>query len=99
MDEKTDGPAAHFSYERLTGTGISCEVRIRFFIPLRIHKLEKRVVRSTRLLSNKPRKPVAIEGYGLSVTKWLPLEIPASAGTLPYLTTKQDKLGHGLGGL
>jgi len=56
-------------------------------------------VRSMRLLSNNPRKLVAIEGYGLSVTKWLPLEIPASASTLRYLTTKRDKLGHILRGL
>jgi 3,4-dihydroxy 2-butanone 4-phosphate synthase/GTP cyclohydrolase II len=51
-------------------------------------------VRSMRLLSNNPRKLVAIEGYGLSVTKWLPLEIPASASTQRYLRTKRDKLGH-----
>jgi 3,4-dihydroxy 2-butanone 4-phosphate synthase / GTP cyclohydrolase II len=56
-------------------------------------------VRSMRLLSNNPRKLVAIEGYGLSVTKWLPLEIPASASTLRYLTTKRNKLGHVLRGL
>ena len=56
-------------------------------------------VRSMRLLSNNPRKLVAIEGYGLSVTKWLPLEIPASASTLKYLTTKRNKLGHVLRGL
>ena len=56
-------------------------------------------VRSMRLLSNNPRKLVAIEGYGLSVTKWLPLEIPASPGTVRYLTTKRDKLGHVLRGL
>jgi 3,4-dihydroxy 2-butanone 4-phosphate synthase/GTP cyclohydrolase II len=56
-------------------------------------------VRSMRLLSNNPRKLVAIEGYGLSVTKWLPLEIPASPSTLRYLTTKRDKLGHALSGL
>jgi 3,4-dihydroxy 2-butanone 4-phosphate synthase/GTP cyclohydrolase II len=55
-------------------------------------------VRSMRLLSNNPRKLVAIEGYGLSVTKWLPLEIPASATTLRYLTTKRNKLGHVLRG-
>ena len=35
-------------------------------------------VHSMRLLSNNPRKLVAIEGYGLSVTQWLPLEIPPS---------------------
>jgi 3,4-dihydroxy 2-butanone 4-phosphate synthase / GTP cyclohydrolase II len=51
-------------------------------------------VHSMRLLSNNPRKLVAIEGYGLSVTKWLPLEIPASPLTLRYLTTKRNKLGH-----
>ena len=56
-------------------------------------------VRSMRLLSNNPRKLVAIEGYGLSVTEWLPLEIPASASTLHYLTTKRNKLGHVLRGL
>ena len=51
-------------------------------------------VNSMRLLSNNPRKLVAIEGYGLTVTKWLPLEIPASPSTLRYLTTKRNKLGH-----
>jgi 3,4-dihydroxy 2-butanone 4-phosphate synthase/GTP cyclohydrolase II len=56
-------------------------------------------VRSMRLLSNNPRKLVAIEGYGLTVTEWLPLEIPASASTLRYLTTKRNKLGHVLRGL
>jgi 3,4-dihydroxy 2-butanone 4-phosphate synthase/GTP cyclohydrolase II len=51
-------------------------------------------IRSLRLLSNNPRKLVGIEGYGLSVTEWLPLEIPGSASTLRYLTAKRDKLGH-----
>jgi len=51
-------------------------------------------VRSMRLLSNNPRKLVAIEGYGLSVTKWLPLEVPASESALRYLTTKRSELGH-----
>jgi len=56
-------------------------------------------IRSMRLLSNNPRKLVALEGYGLSVTEWLPLEIPASASTLRYLITKKNKLGHVLRGL
>ena len=53
-------------------------------------------IASMRLLSNNPRKLVAIEGYGLSVTQWLPLEIPASPSNLRYLTTKRNKLGHAL---
>ena len=54
---------------------------------------------SMRLLSNNPRKLVALEGYGLSVTEWLSLEIPPSASSLRYLTTKRNKLGHVLQGL
>ena len=53
-------------------------------------------VRSIRLLSNNPRKLVGIEGYGLSVSEWLPLEIPASDSTRRYLKTKKEKLGHKL---
>jgi 3,4-dihydroxy 2-butanone 4-phosphate synthase/GTP cyclohydrolase II len=53
-------------------------------------------IRSMRLLSNNPRKLVGIQGYGLSVSEWLPLEIPASDSTRRYLTTKKEKLGHKL---
>jgi 3,4-dihydroxy 2-butanone 4-phosphate synthase/GTP cyclohydrolase II len=53
-------------------------------------------IRSMRLLSNNPRKLVGIEGYGLTVSEWIPLEIPASDTTRRYLKTKKDKLGHKL---
>ena len=53
-------------------------------------------IRSMRLLSNNPRKLVGIQGYGLSVSEWLPLEIPASDSTRRYLKTKKEKLGHKL---
>jgi 3,4-dihydroxy 2-butanone 4-phosphate synthase/GTP cyclohydrolase II len=53
-------------------------------------------VRSMRLLSNNPRKLVGVEGYGLSVSEWMPLEIPASDSTRRYLKTKKEKLGHKL---
>jgi 3,4-dihydroxy 2-butanone 4-phosphate synthase/GTP cyclohydrolase II len=53
-------------------------------------------VRSMRLLSNNPRKLVGIQGHGLSVSEWLPLEIPASDSTRRYLKTKKEKLGHKL---
>ena len=39
-------------------------------------------IRSMRLLTNNPRKFVGLEGYGLSVTSTLPLEIPAGEHTL-----------------
>jgi 3,4-dihydroxy 2-butanone 4-phosphate synthase/GTP cyclohydrolase II len=53
-------------------------------------------VHSMRLLSNNPRKLVGIEGYNLSVSEWLPLEIPPSEHTRRYLQTKKEKLGHKL---
>jgi 3,4-dihydroxy 2-butanone 4-phosphate synthase/GTP cyclohydrolase II len=56
-------------------------------------------VRSMRLLSNNPRKLVGLEGYGLSVAEWLPLEIAPSEHSARYLRTKRDKLGHKLRGV
>jgi 3,4-dihydroxy 2-butanone 4-phosphate synthase/GTP cyclohydrolase II len=56
-------------------------------------------VRSMRLMSNNPRKLVGIEGYGLSVSEWMPIEIAPSEGTHRYLKTKKDKLGHKLSGV
>ncbi len=53
-------------------------------------------IRSMRLLSNNPRKLVGIEGYGLSVSEWLPLEVPVHESTRRYLKTKKEKLGHKL---
>ncbi len=51
-------------------------------------------VRSTRLLSNNPRKLSGVTGDGLSISERLPIEIPSSASSLRYLKTKKDKLGH-----
>src|ERR687889_732788 len=56
-------------------------------------------VRSMRLLSNNPRKLVGLEGYGLSVAEWLPLEIAPGEHSARYLRTKRDKLGHKLRGV
>jgi 3,4-dihydroxy 2-butanone 4-phosphate synthase/GTP cyclohydrolase II len=53
-------------------------------------------IHSMRLLTNNPRKFVGLQGYGLSVSATLPLEIPASATTRKYLKVKKEKLGHRL---
>jgi 3,4-dihydroxy 2-butanone 4-phosphate synthase/GTP cyclohydrolase II len=53
-------------------------------------------IQSMRLLTNNPRKFVGLQGYGLSVSETLPLEIPASATTRKYLKVKKEKLGHRL---
>ncbi len=49
---------------------------------------------SIRLMTNNPRKIVGIEGYGLRVTRRIPLEIPANRTNRKYLRAKKRKLGH-----
>ena len=51
-------------------------------------------VRSMRLLTNNPRKFVGLEGYGLSVSATLTLEVPTTGLARSYLRTKKAKLGH-----
>jgi 3,4-dihydroxy 2-butanone 4-phosphate synthase/GTP cyclohydrolase II len=53
-------------------------------------------VNSMRLLTNNPRKFVGLQGYGLSISATLPLEIDATIHTRKYLKVKKEKLGHRL---
>ena len=54
-------------------------------------------VKTMRLLTNNPRKFIGLQGYGLSVSESVPLEIaPSSEFTRKYMKTKKDKLGHKL---
>jgi 3,4-dihydroxy 2-butanone 4-phosphate synthase/GTP cyclohydrolase II len=49
-----------------------------------------------RLLTNNPQKRAAIEGYGLSITEHVPIEVEPGPHNQRYLATKRDKLGHTL---
>ncbi|MGL5514998.1 MAG: bifunctional 3,4-dihydroxy-2-butanone-4-phosphate synthase/GTP cyclohydrolase II [Sporomusa sp.] len=49
---------------------------------------------SIRLLTNNPRKRVGLEGYGLTITDRVPLEIQANKFNNRYLSAKKSKLGH-----
>jgi len=51
-------------------------------------------VRSMRLLTNNPAKRAGLEGYGLSITERVPLEVVPNADNLHYLRTKRDRMGH-----
>ena len=61
-------------------------VGAQILLDLGIHKL--------RLLTNNPRKMVALEGYGIEIVARVPLVIPHTEENLRYLKTKQKKLGH-----
>jgi 3,4-dihydroxy 2-butanone 4-phosphate synthase/GTP cyclohydrolase II len=51
-------------------------------------------VTKMRLLTNNPRKIVALEGYGLEVVERVPIVIPPNPENAHYLATKREKLGH-----
>lgn len=51
-------------------------------------------LRKIRLLTNNPRKLVALEGYGLEIVERVPIQIPSTQENAAYLRTKADKLGH-----
>ncbi len=46
------------------------------------------------LITNNPRKIVGLEGYGLKITKKIPIIIPPNENNKKYLNTKKMKLKH-----
>jgi 3,4-dihydroxy 2-butanone 4-phosphate synthase / GTP cyclohydrolase II len=53
-------------------------------------------LKKIRLLTNNPRKVVGLDGFGLKITKTVPIEIAPSKDNKRYLQAKKNKLGHKL---
>lgn len=51
-------------------------------------------LKTIRLITNNPKKIVGLNGYGLTVTDRVPLEIDPNENNEFYLKVKKDKLGH-----
>ncbi len=49
---------------------------------------------SIKLLTNNPKKRAGLEGYGLTITERVPVEIKANKFNQRYLSVKKVKLGH-----
>jgi 3,4-dihydroxy 2-butanone 4-phosphate synthase / GTP cyclohydrolase II len=49
-----------------------------------------------RILTNNPKKISGLEGYGLTVTEQVPIELPPNAENRRYLAAKRERLGHRL---
>lgn len=51
-------------------------------------------LKEIELLSNNPKKVIGLEGYGLTITKRVPIEIKPNEINIKYLKTKKKKMGH-----
>ncbi len=49
-----------------------------------------------KILTNNPRKIIGLEGYGLTVTEQVPIEVEPGEHNADYLRTKREKMGHTL---
>jgi 3,4-dihydroxy 2-butanone 4-phosphate synthase / GTP cyclohydrolase II len=49
---------------------------------------------SIRIMTNNPRKLVGLEGYGLTMTERVPLEMKPTGANVNYLRVKKEKMGH-----
>jgi 3,4-dihydroxy 2-butanone 4-phosphate synthase / GTP cyclohydrolase II len=47
-----------------------------------------------RILTNNPKKLTGIDGFGLTVTEQVAIEVPPNDENRRYLAAKRDKLGH-----
>ena len=58
----------------------------QILVDLGVHKM--------RLMTNNPKKIVGLEGYGIEITKRVPLEVHPNENNIRYMQTKQKKMGH-----
>ena len=51
-------------------------------------------LKTIQLITNNPKKVVGLEGYGLEITRQIPIRVKANPHNAKYLKTKKDKMGH-----
>ncbi len=52
-----------------------------------------------RLMTNNPKKIIALEGYGMTIVERVPIETGLKDSNIDYMRTKKEKMGHMLDGV
>jgi 3,4-dihydroxy 2-butanone 4-phosphate synthase/GTP cyclohydrolase II len=53
-------------------------------------------VRKMRIMTNNPKKLIALKGFDLELVDQIPIPVRANPHNLRYLKTKRDRMGHAL---
>jgi len=78
---------------------VEANEELGFDVDLRDYGIGAQILRELglkkiRLLTNNPKKIIGLEGYGLKVTKRVPIEMQPKKQNIKYLTTKKKRMGH-----
>jgi 3,4-dihydroxy 2-butanone 4-phosphate synthase / GTP cyclohydrolase II len=78
---------------------VEANVELGFAVDLRDYGIGAQILAdlgltTIRIMTNNPKKIVALEGYGLRVSGREPIEVVPQEDNVCYLRTKKDKMGH-----
>jgi len=78
---------------------VEANMKLGFKADLRDYGIGAQILRNLglrrlKLLTNNPKKIIALDGYGLEVSERVQLQVGAHEDNISYLTTKRDRMGH-----
>ncbi len=78
---------------------VQANVELGFSMDLRDYGVGAQILRDLgvtqiRLITNNPKKRVALKGYGLEIVENIKIEMEPNPHNESYLLTKRDKMGH-----